>query len=179
MSKTCCFTGHRPQNLPFRFHEQDARCILLKDKLRQLILKKIKEENVTYFISGLALGVDLFAAEIVLELSQKRPGIYLEGVIPCMNQTERWNATQKKRYSGILEKCVLTSVLQETYTPDCMRKRNQYMVDHADCMIAVWNGKPSGTGNTVLYAQQKGIPITVLHPESLRIVQLDEGRGGE
>lgn len=172
MNKTCCFTGHRPQNLPFGFNEWDARCALLKRTLRQLILKKIKEEDVTYFISGLALGVDLFAAEIVLDLSERHSGIFLEGVIPCMSQTERWSVPQKKRYYRILEKCVMTSVLQETYTPNCMQKRNQYMVDHADCMIAVWNGKPSGTANTVSYARRKGVPVTVLHPESLTVYEL-------
>ena len=27
--RTCAFTGHRPQNLPFRFNESDKRCIAL------------------------------------------------------------------------------------------------------------------------------------------------------
>lgn len=27
--RTCAFTGHRPQNLPFRFNENDDRCIAL------------------------------------------------------------------------------------------------------------------------------------------------------
>lgn len=29
--RTCAFTGHRPQNLPFRFNESDKRCIALKN----------------------------------------------------------------------------------------------------------------------------------------------------
>ena len=34
-------------------------------------------------------------------------------------------------------------------------KKNEYMVDNSDYVIAVWNGKPSGTGNTVTYARKK------------------------
>ena len=44
---------------------------------------------------------------------------------------------------------VKETLLQQRYTPDCMHKRNRYMVDQADYIIAVWNGKPSGTGKTV------------------------------
>ena len=34
----CAFTGHRPQNLPFRFNETDERCLRLKAELRKLIV---------------------------------------------------------------------------------------------------------------------------------------------
>ena len=30
------------------------------------------------------------------------------------------------------------------------------MVDNSNYLVAVWNGKPSGTGNTVNYAVEKG-----------------------
>lgn len=33
--------------------------------------------------------------------------------------------------------------------------------------IAVWNGKPSGTGKTVQYAQQQGKPVRVINPITL------------
>ncbi len=33
-----------------------------------------------------------------------------------------------------------------------MMKRNKYMVDNSDYIVAVWNGTPSGTGKTVAYA---------------------------
>lgn len=59
------------------------------------------------------------------------------------------------------------NALQQRYTPDCMHKRNRYMVDQADYIIAVWNGKPSGTGKTVQYAQQQGKPVRVINPITL------------
>ena len=48
----CAFTGHRPQNLPFRFDETDERCLRLKAELRNLIVQMIEQKNVTHFISG-------------------------------------------------------------------------------------------------------------------------------
>ena len=60
-------------------------------------------------------------------------------------------------------------MLQREYTPGCMEKRNQYMVDHAYYILAVWNGRPSGTGNTVRYAQKKGKFVIVIDPVSLDV----------
>ena len=66
--KTCAFTGHRPKGLGYS--ESDERCIHL------LIVRMIEEEGVTHFISGMAQGVDLYAAEIVLELKEQYPRLH-------------------------------------------------------------------------------------------------------
>lgn len=63
--RTCAFTGHRPQNLPFRFDESDKRCIALKNQLRKLIVQLIEQHNVTHFISGMAIGVDMYSMGMI------------------------------------------------------------------------------------------------------------------
>ena len=75
--KSCAFTGHRPQNLPFGFREDDERCAALKEILKKQIVSLITDESVTHFISGMALGVDMYAAEIVLELKKTYPALHL------------------------------------------------------------------------------------------------------
>ena len=52
-----------------------------------------------------------------------------------------------------------------------MDKRNRYMVDQADVLIAVWDGSPSGTGKTVRYAHQQGKPVIIINPVSLDLTQ--------
>ena len=167
--KQCAFTGHRPKRLPFCFNEADKRCAALKQILRSEIVKLIESEGVTHFISGMALGVDMFAAEIVLELKKKDPGITLESAIPCETQTVRWSDEQRKRYIEIVSKCDKKTLVQKQYTADCMHKRNRYMVDQSDCILAVWNGRYSGTGKTVQYAQQQGKPVIVIDPKDLTV----------
>ena len=46
--KSCAFTGHRPQNLPFGFREDDERCTALKETLKKQIISLITDENVTH-----------------------------------------------------------------------------------------------------------------------------------
>ena len=54
-----------------------------------------------------------------------------------------------------------------------LRKRNRYMVDHADFIIAVWDGRSSGTGKTVTYARgRNGKAIIVIDPVTLAIERL-------
>jgi uncharacterized phage-like protein YoqJ len=48
-----------------------------------------------------------------------------------------------------------------------MQKRNEYMIDKSDYVIAVWDGSPSGTGNTVRYAKQKNKKILIINPSDL------------
>ncbi len=142
--KTCAFTGHRPKGLGYP--ESDERCAALKEKLRSLIIRMIEEEGVTHFISGMAQGVDMYAAEIVLELKKRYPQITLECAIPYERQAVRWPEALRNRYFSIAERCDQETMLQRQYTPDCLRKRNQYMVDHADIVLAVWNGTSQWDG---------------------------------
>ena len=97
--KTCAFTGHRPKGLGYP--ESDGRCTALKEKLRSLIIRMIEEEGVTHFISGMAQGVDMYAAEIVLELKKQYPQITLECAIPYERQAV-WYARETGKPVWIL-----------------------------------------------------------------------------
>lgn len=103
--KTYVFTGHRPQHLPFGMNEDDARCVRLKEILKEEIINLIEAENVTHFITGMALGVDLYAAEIVLDLKARYPSITLESAIPCETQAVKWSIAQRERYYNIAAQC--------------------------------------------------------------------------
>ena len=144
VERTLCraFTGHRPKGLGYP--ESDERCTALKQCIHSLIVRMIEEEGVTHFISGMAQGVDLYAAEIVLELKEQYPQITLECAIPYERQAVRWPAALRERYFSIASRCDKETMLQRQYTRDCMKKRNQYMVDCADVVLAVWYAKEKG-----------------------------------
>lgn len=166
MSYTACFTGHRPQSLMCGFDETHPACIKIKNQLERLIIGLIEKKNVTHFISGVALGVDTWAAEIVLELKDDYPNITLEAAIPCRSQADRWNIVSKKRYNRLLLLCDKVTYVNEAYTKNCMMERNIYMVDNSDYVVAVWNGKPSGTGKTVEYAVNCGKDVFYVDPNT-------------
>ena len=162
-----CFTGHRPKSLPWGHDETKESCILFKNVMFSIIEKAILN-GYTYFISGMALGVDMICAEIVLNLKKKYKNIILECAIPCLNQEKQWPLSEQERYRKILNKAdIVHYVSKEEYSNSCMNERNKYMVEQSDVVIAVWNGKPSGTGNTVKMAKLSGKKIRVVNPYNL------------
>lgn len=60
--KTCAFTGQCPQSFSFGFNEEDESCINLKKARREQILSLIENKGAAHFISGMAIGTDVYAA---------------------------------------------------------------------------------------------------------------------
>lgn len=158
---SCCFTGHRPGKLPWGLDESDERCAALKQRIRDAV-ESACEEGYTHFICGMAMGCDLYFAEIVLSLRERFPLITLEAAIPCLTQPDSWPKEQQQRYRRILDACDYETVIQEQYTQGCMHRRNRYMVDHASLLIAVHDGLPGGTRSTVLYAMSRQLTVVNL-----------------
>lgn len=159
-----CFTGHRPKDLPWGYDEKTESCVNFK-KFMYCIIEKAIQSGYTYFISGMALGIDIICAEIVLKLKNKYQDIILECALPCIHQYRNWSLSQKRRYKTILHKAdVIFYVNHGEYTSVCMNNRNSYMVQQSDIVIAVWNGKRSGTGNTVKLAKNAGKKIRIINP---------------
>ncbi len=156
--KSCCFTGHRPQKLPWGYDENDLRCIKFKNRLA-LTIEAVYESGIRHFICGMALGCDMYCAEAVIELRRRKGDITLEAAVPYDGQDEAWNAVNRKRYRDILMECDSTVLLSDSYTPSCMMKRNRYMVDSSSILIACYDGKSGGTQNTVNYAIEKDLEI--------------------
>lgn len=161
--KTCaCFTGHRPKSLPL--NEDGSMTIEFASiayKLKNLIIESIKN-GYTYFISGLAHGIDMLCAEFVLELKQEYPFIKLECAIPHISQSRFYSDVDKVRYLNILNKADDFKIISKEYKRGCMFLRNQYMTNKSSLLIGVWNGKKSGTSNTIDYANKKGIPCKLI-----------------
>ena len=145
----CVFTGHRDLGDDFS-----------KAKLKKEILSLIKE-GVEVFYNGMAMGFDLLAAECVLSCKKKYPKIKLVACIPCYGQEKYFSETDKKRYVKILKKADEKVTLAERYHPGCMQKRDKYMVEHADVMIAYCH-KPQGGAAYTVKLFQKAYPDGVI-----------------
>lgn len=154
----CCFTGHRPAKLPWGVDESDPRCLALKARLRAAVESAILE-GAEHFICGMAEGCDLYFCETVLELKARYPHITLEAALPCPTQADRWSEASRARYRALLDRCDFETMVSEKYGPGCMQRRNRYMVDHASLLIAVHDGLPGGTRNTIEYALKRGLPV--------------------
>ncbi len=164
MTKTCCFSGHRIQKLEWLADFDHPFSCILRERIKEKILEKI-DEGYTYFISGMALGVDMLCAQIILDLKKDYPNIQLECALPCADQTKYWPQSQCILHSEILSKADYIFTVNEHYHRGCNHMRNQYMVKKSNALIAIWNGSDGGTKNTIMLAARHNIPLEIINPE--------------
>ena len=150
MNTVCCFTGHR--NLPANKTEKMLRNL---DRAIDILIAK----GVTDFISGGALGFDQTAASLIAAKKETGQNIRLIFALPCKNQDALWSGKQRMFYKELLAKADETIYVSEEYDDFCMHKRNNYMVEHSAYCICALLYEKSGTGQTVRYAQKKGLRI--------------------
>ena len=162
----CAFTGHRSKSFSWKDNETAPGCVLLKETLAEQI-SVLAERGVTDFLSGMAQGVDLWAAEIVLDLKKKNPALRLHCILPCEGQEDAWPMSEQERYRSILRQADEVIYVNREYNINCMLERNRWLVDHSSVLLAVYNGiYRSGTGMTVRYAKQLGREVIVIYPVS-------------
>lgn len=105
----------------------------------------------------MARGIDLWAAEIVIEEREKNDNIHLVCVSPFNGFEMRWSEQDKTTYYSIMEQADLVKYISQHYYKACFQVRNEWMVDRVSRVIAAYNGTKGGTKNTIEYANRKEI----------------------
>ncbi|MNQ56264.1 DNA recombination-mediator protein A [compost metagenome] len=179
--KTYAFTGHRPDKLGGYSTTNNPIYDKVKDWLEFTVEYLVRRHEDVTFISGGALGVDQMAAEAVLKIKAKyaggvlvdkdgtlqsfKPQIRLMLALPCRGYDGKWPENSRRMYASILRQADTHVYVHDGPYPGawCLQKRNEYMVDQADGVIAVFNGdKDGGTRNCMLYAWKVHKPILQL-----------------
>ena len=159
--ESCCFTGHRPGKLPWRYNEFDPRCLKLKRRIADAV-ELAYEQGFRHFLCGMAMGCDLYFCEAVLALRERHPDVTVEAAIPCPTQADAWPPAQRERYDRLVAACAFETMVSGQYTSTCMLRRDRYLVDHASLLIAAFDGTSGGTRYTVEYALNQGLAIVDL-----------------
>ena len=162
---TCCFTGHRPEKLPWGNDEGDPRCLELKRRLDRAV-EEAYAAGMRHFLCGMARGADFYFCDAVLKLRQARPDVTLEAVIPWEEQAARWGERDRARYFDLVRRCDRETMVQKHYDKGCTLRRNRYMVDRACRLIAVYDGMLGGTMYTLTYAMRRGLTVELLEVEA-------------
>lgn len=150
----CCFTGHRPEKL--RRPEKEIR-VNLEHEIRQAVL-----DGLNVFITGMARGVDIDAAGIVIQLKEEGCPVRLICASPYPGFENNWSRTWQNRYGTVIAKADLVRYICPRYSKGCFQIRNEWLVNHSARVIAVFNGQPSGTKNTIDYALRQGVQVVVI-----------------
>ena len=157
--RRCCFTGHRPEKL--RCTETDT--ILA---LESAIINAYADGYRT-FLTGMARGVDIWAAEVVLRERDAHPDMRLICALPHPGFQSGWEQSWRRRYEAILAVADLVKTICPTYFKGAYQRRNEWMVDHSSLVIAFFTGCPGGTANTIAYARERGVSVRFIGEKTI------------
>ena len=150
-TRRVCFTGHRPEKLT---RTEKAIRKDLEKEIRQAVA-----DGLNVFITGMARGVDIWAAQIILSLRDEGYPVKLMCACPYDGFEAGWNREWQEQYKTILTIADFVKYVCDGYSCSCFQIRNEWMINHAARVIAVFNGDKSGTKNTIDYAAKVGVPV--------------------
>lgn len=153
-AQSVAFTGHR--NIPV--FQMDR----VRERLRIAISHAYKQDKRNFYC-GMAIGFDMLAAETIFSLKMELPDIRLIAVVPFSGQSFRWNNIERKRYHQLLSQADEVVVLSVDYSPGCLLRRNDYLLEYSSLVIAYFDGQPKGgTYYTCKKALRNGMKVVNL-----------------
>ena len=73
-----------------------------------------------------------------------------------------WSQDWQNQYRETLASADFVKYVCGGYSRSCFQIRNEWMVNHAARVIAVFNGEKSGTKNTIDYATRQNVPVELI-----------------
>lgn len=148
-------TGQRPQHMrPMEREWGRAELGRVMGRLRA-------EMGMEYVVSGMALGFDQWFAIEAVKL-----GCELHAYLPfpAEDQSRKWNDADRAGYQSLLGLSTLIRHEADAFEFAAYHRRNQAMVDSADLMVAMTNGKRSGgTWDCLGRIVRAGTPTILIH----------------
>lgn len=161
-------TGHRPNKLDNDYELTSPLAEGIRFEIGATIDRLLKEKHLQWsdlvFISGMALGVDTLFALIAVHKN-----IPFIAAVPCASQPDQWPERSRKKYKTLLALAKQVHTVAFGYSAEVMQKRNEWMVDNCDLIIAVWDGSTGGTCNCIRYAQKVGKELIIIDLDDCRM----------
>ena len=164
MRRSCSVTGPKPTRFKFGYKEDYSLCKKIKRVMLEQFKRLYNEKGVRRFCVGGSMGVHIWAGELALQL-KSQPGyedIELVVVLPFPGHYAKWDVRSRKRLEQLRRNCTEQMTIGSQPGTENYATQNQYLVDHADFLIAVSDGE----GEMVGYARKKKIGVLRIHPDT-------------
>ena len=175
--ESCAVAGPKPTRFKFGYKEDNSLCRKIKKAMLRQFRRLYRKRGVRRFYIGGAIGVNLWAGELLLKLKEE-PGyedLELAVILPFPGHDAKWDVRSRKR----LEYLVRHSVEHlTTGTEDCRESyisQNRYLVDHAQCLVAVGEEhreQETESFQVTTYAREKGLEIIYIHPDTAEVTDV-------
>lgn len=167
-------SGYKPHELGI-FQEKHEQLPFLKMAIKRKLIQLIEEYVVEWIVTSGQPGVELWAAEAALQLSEDTyPHLKVATLAPFYNQEERWNDAVKQLYHFVcMNSHYHDYITKRPYdSPQQLRLKNQFIIDKSDAFLVLYDEYTEGSPIYYLREAKKkadatNYPIFYLTPEDI------------
>ncbi|MCA1023252.1 SLOG family protein [Halobacillus litoralis] len=155
--KTLVVTGYKPMEMGI-FKQQDEKVIFVKETIKRRLLTYIDEGLEWVLVSG-QMGVELWTAEVVLDLKEEEYAVNLGVIPPFENQQERWPEDLQMIYEEVT---MTADFFQPVYNkgyeaPYQFKARDQFLIEHSDACLVLYDEETEGSPRFFLNMAEKAV----------------------
>jgi len=175
---SCAVIGQHPTRFKFKYNEYMTSCKRIKKRMHDVFVSLYQRGVRCFFIGG-ALGVDMWAGEILLDMQRQTEYQELQVIMVCPfpGHDVRWDPKSQARQRKLREGCTEVLMGTEHAGGEGYKKRTEYMMKRADYVVAVYDDDPehySGVSAAMRIAVQRDIFIFLIHPDTGKIASMSK-----
>ncbi len=139
-------TGHRINHLTLHLDRAVSYVELIALARSEQVTLRAKS-----VIVGMATGWDLACGAAAQDL-----GLPVDAAIPFPGQTTKYDTASLVLWQRVLARAASVVHVSYSYDSGAFQRRNEWMVDRSDTVLALFGGWKGGTRNCVQYALAQG-----------------------
>lgn len=178
--KRLVITGYRSYELGI-FQENDPKIAIIKKVLTSQI-KQFIEEGYQWFLIGGALGVEIWAGQVLIELKKEYAEVNLGIIFPYQDFGHKWNEKNKNQLADLLKDAdFVDSVSHSTYQNKTQfQNHTRFLLSHSDGCFLIYDEEFAGKcqsffEDAIVYKESQNYFIAQITMYDLQNTLLDNG----
>lgn len=180
MLKRIILTGYKQHELGV-FNDQHPGVDIIKKAIRRQLITLIEEENLEWVILSGQLGVETWAAEVIMDLQMDYPQLKYAVITPFLDQEKNWKEDKQEKYQEILMFAEYhAAVTNRPYEgPWQFREKNKFVIRNSDGLLIVYDDEKGGSPKYIKeladqYAEHHDYQIIVIDSYDLQAIVEEE-----
>lgn len=179
MLKRLVITGYKAHELGI-FNDSHPGIHIIKKALQDRLVSLIEDGLEWVILSG-QLGVETWAAEVVMDLQIEYPVLKYAIMTPFLNQEQNWNEVKQEKYEMILSQAdFVTSLTNRPYeAPWQFIEKNKFFLKNSDGVLIIYDDENEGSPKYMIklaeqYAEKHNYEILLINAYDLQVVAEEE-----
>lgn len=177
--KRLVVTGYKQHELGI-FDEKNPGIRFIKKALENRF-RALLDEGLEWVIVSGQLGVETWAAEVVLDMKEEFPQLKYAVLTPFLEQEKRWNETKQENYQMIIDQADFhRSLTSKPYeAPWQFIEKNKFFLRNSDGILILYDEETDGSPKFIKkeaerYAEKCDYQVLTITGDDLRVVTEEE-----